>query len=108
MLALDDFGTGYSNFHYLYDLSPNIIKIDRTFTVRALNNEYEYNLLRHIIEMIRGINLNLCIEGVETEEELESINRLKQDYIQGYYFGKPCPYEQFYEQFVKPEAEKEK
>ncbi len=31
MLALDDFGTGYSNFHYLYDLSPNIIKIDRTF-----------------------------------------------------------------------------
>ena len=108
MLALDDFGTGYSNFHYLYDLSPNIIKIDRTFTVRALNNEYEYNLLRHIIEMIRGINLNLCIEGVETEEELESINRLKPDYIQGYYFGKPCPYEQFYEQFVKPEAEKEK
>lgn len=108
MLALDDFGTGYSNFHYLYDLSPNIIKIDRTFTVRALSNEYEYNLLRHIIEMIRGINLNLCIEGVETEEELESINRLKPDYIQGYYFGKPCPYEQFYEQFVKPEAEKEK
>ena len=68
-----------------------MIKIDRTFTVRALSNEYEYNLLRHIIEMIRGINLKLCIEGIETKEELERINRLKPDYIQGYYFGKPVP-----------------
>ena len=101
LLALDDFGTGYSNFHYLYDLSPNMIKIDRTFTVRALSNEYEYNLLRHIIEMIRGINLKLCIEGIETKEELERINRLKPDYIQGYYFGKPCPYEKFYHDFIE-------
>ena len=101
LLALDDFGTGYSNFHYLYDLSPNMIKIDRTFTVRALRNEYEYNLLRHIIEMIRGINLKLCIEGIETKEELERINRLKPDYIQGYYFGKPCPYEKFYHDFIE-------
>lgn len=101
MLAIDDFGTGYSNFHYLYDLSPNIIKIDRTFTVRALKSDYEYNLLRHIVEMIRGINLKLCIEGIETNEELDSINRLNPDYIQGYYFGKPCSYEQFYEKFIE-------
>ena len=50
-LALDDFGTGYSNFHYLYELKPDIIKIDRSFTAKALSNEYDYNLLSLISDM---------------------------------------------------------
>lgn len=99
-LAIDDFGTGYSNFHYLYELSPNIIKIDRSFTVKAMNSEYEYNLLSHIVDMVRSIDLKLCIEGIETIGELDNINRLKPDYIQGYYFGKPCPYEDFSRQYI--------
>ena len=100
-LAIDDFGTGYSNFHYLYELSPNIIKIDRTFTDKALHSEYEYNLLAHIVDMVRSINLKLCIEGIETYDELDNINRLKPDYIQGYYFGKPCSYDHFYNTYIE-------
>lgn len=100
-LALDDFGTGYSNFHYLYDLNPNIIKIDRSFTVKALRNEYEHGLLEHIIQMIHSIELRICIEGIETDEELNKINHLGPDYIQGYFFGKPCPYDVFYEKHIK-------
>ena len=101
ILALDDFGTGYSNFHYLYELSPNIIKIDRSFTVKALQNGYEHGLLEHVIHMIHSIELRICIEGIETDEELKKINHLEPDFIQGYFFGKPCPYEVFYENHVR-------
>lgn len=99
-LALDDFGTGYSNFHYLYNLNLSTIKIDRTFTVKALSNPYEHNLLQHMADMVHGIQLKLCIEGIETKEELDKINEIGPDYIQGYYFGKPCPLQQFLEQFI--------
>ena len=100
LLALDDFGTGYSNFHYLYELSPNIIKIDRSFTYHAVNNENEYNLLRHMIEMTHGIDLKLCIEGIENEHELKKICTMKPDYIQGYYFGKPVQFDTFMKEFI--------
>lgn len=90
-LALDDFGTGYSNFHYLYHIDPQIIKIDRSFTLKALQSEYEYNLLHHMVELTHSINSKMCIEGIETREELERICTLNPDYIQGYYFGKSYP-----------------
>ncbi len=99
-LALDDFGTGYSNFHYLYDLNLNTIKIDRSFTLKALKNTYEHNLLQHMSDMVHDIDLKLCIEGIETKEELDKICEIDPDYIQGYYFGKPCPLAKFIEQFL--------
>ncbi len=105
-LALDDFGTGYSNFHYLYDLNPNIIKIDRSFTVKALNNAYEYNLLKHMVDMSHSIDLKLCIEGIETAKELEKICEVSPDYIQGYYFGRPCTFESFMNDFVNADVMK--
>ena len=100
-LALDDFGTGYSNLHYLYDLVPHTIKIDRSLTVKALNSDYEYNLLRHVVDMSHDINLKLCIEGIETEEELKRICSVEPDYIQGYFFGRPCDYDTFGKNFIK-------
>lgn len=99
-LALDDFGTGYSNFRYLFHLNVHTIKIDRTLTVRALHNQFESNLLRHMSDMVHDIDLKLCIEGIETQDELEEIGKIDPDYIQGYYFGHPCPLDQFLEQFV--------
>ncbi len=99
-LALDDFGTGYSNFHYLYDLQPDIIKIDRNFTCKALNNEYEYNLLSLMSDMVHNLNLKICVEGIETEEERIKILKLAPDYTQGFYYGKPCPFDEFFEKFV--------
>ena len=99
-LYLDDFGTGYSNFHYLYDIEPNTIKIDRSFTLKAIKNTYENSLLKHIIDMIHGIKLKMCVEGIETEEELQAISKLGPDYIQGYYFGRPCPSAEFMEKYA--------
>ena len=102
-LALDDFGTGYSNFRYLAEIYPNTIKIDRSFTLKALNSEYEYRLLQHMVDMTHSVDLKLCIEGVETKDELTKICGIDPDYIQGYYFGKPCDYETFKQEYVKKE-----
>ena len=101
-LALDDFGTGYSNFHYLYNLKPDIIKIDRTFTAKALQNEYEYNLLSLMSNLVHNLNLQMCIEGIETEDEETRMLTISPDYSQGFYYGRPCPYDQFVEQFITP------
>ena len=77
------------------------IKIDRTFTVKALHYDYEYNILKHMIALSHGIHLKLCVEGIETEEELNKICEMDPDFIQGYYFGKPCSLQEFYEKHVK-------
>ena len=73
VVVLDDFGTGYSNLHCLSDLKPDYIKIDRSFTVKALKNHYDYELLTYIIQMTHSLSLSLCIEGVETPEELDEL-----------------------------------
>jgi len=100
-LALDDFGTGYSNFHYLSHLTPNTIKIDRSFTLKALKSDYEFGLLQHMADMTHSIDSKFCIEGIETEEELNKICKMGPDYIQGYFFGKPCSYESFVTDYIK-------
>lgn len=107
-LALDDFGTGYSNFHYLYNLKPDIIKIDRTLTTQALNNEYEFKLLSLMSGMIHSMNLHMCVEGVETDQELSMVLDLSPDFIQGYYYGEPCAYHEFLNLYVLPQAKAEK
>ena len=100
-IEMDDFGTGYSNFHYLYHIDPQVIKIDRSFTLKALANDYEFNLLRHMVQLTHSINSKMCIEGIETHDELNKINELGPDFIQGYYFGKPCAYDAFVTDYVK-------
>ncbi len=100
-VLLDDFGTGYSNFHCLGDLTPDGIKIDRSFTQRALTDAYEYNLLTQMIWMSRRLNIQVCIEGIETMEELERIAELKPDFIQGYLFSRPVSSAEFTDSFIK-------
>lgn len=100
-IALDDFGTGYSNFMNISDMTPNVVKLDRGFTIKALKNDFEKNLMENIIQLVHSLGLKICVEGVETEEELTRIRALDPDYIQGFYYGKPCPAEEFIEAFCK-------
>lgn len=102
LVILDDFGTGYSNLHCLGDLRPNYIKIDRSFTLKALNNQYEHDLMTQIITMTHKLDLTICVEGIETEDEFAKISELDPDYIQGFLFGKPQSAEEFYENLIKP------
>lgn len=102
-VILDDFGTGYSNLHCLSDLKPNYIKIDRTFTLKALKNKYDYELMTYIIDMAHSLGLKLCIEGVETSDDLRQLREPGADYIQGYLFGKPYPVVEFEKRYVNDE-----
>ena len=102
-VILDDFGTGYSNLHCLSDLKPNYIKIDRTFTLKALRNKYDYKLMTYIIDMAHSLGLKLCIEGVETSDDLRQLRDPGADYIQGYLFGKPYPAVEFEKRYVNDE-----
>ena len=95
VIAVDDFGTGYSNFSNISTMNPSLIKLDRSFTVRALQNQFDYTLMRSIITLAHELGLNVCVEGVENEEETAYIKKLQPDFLQGYYYGRPAPAENF-------------
>lgn len=99
-LALDDFGTGYSNMRYLKEIQATTVKIDRSFVVQALKNDHDYNIINHIIDMVHSLGFSVCMEGIEEEDELNKMMETKPDMIQGYFFGKPAPVDQFEEQFL--------
>lgn len=98
-IALDDFGTGYSNLLYISDMSPNIVKLDRGFTLKAMKSPFESQLMENTIQLVHSIGLKVCVEGVETQEELDRIYGIGADYIQGFYYGKPCSRQEFFERF---------
>ena len=106
--ALDDFGSGYSNFRYLTEMRPDIIKIDRMFTANAMIHEFDYRQLVLFSEMVHSLNLSLCIEGTETKEELQRVSEMVPEYIQGYYFGRPCEKRAFERLIANQEHEIEK
>lgn len=99
-LALDDFGTGYSNMRYLKEIDFRTVKIDRSFVAQALQSEYDFNIISHIIDMVHSLGSAVCMEGIEEQEELARMMATKPDMIQGYYFGKPAPAKQFEEDFL--------
>lgn len=102
-LALDDFGTGYSNMRYLKEIDFRTVKIDRSFVVQALQNDYDYNIISHIIDMVHSLGSAVCMEGIEEKEELSKMMATKPDMIQGYYFGKPSPAGEFEKAFLENE-----
>lgn len=100
-LALDDFGTGYSNMRYLKEIEAKTVKIDRSFVIQALQNEHDYNIISHIIDMVHSLGSSVCMEGIEQSDELQKMMKTNPDMIQGYYFGKPSPEDQFENLFVQ-------
>ena len=92
--SLDDFGTGYSNMQRIVKLPFNIIKLDRTFT-ELYDNPKLGIVLTNTINMIKAMDMKIVVEGVETAEMLKLFSDLECEYIQGYYFSKPIPREEF-------------
>lgn len=87
--ALDDYGTGYSNMANIMKYRYSVVKIDKTMLDAACTGKQAYVLLKYTIEMIKELNMNLLIEGVETEKQLDMVKQLGIDYVQGFYFSKP-------------------
>ncbi|OWV91541.1 diguanylate cyclase [Rhizobium sp. R635] len=89
VIALDDFGTGYSSMSYLADLPLDKLKIDRSFVRRMSGNTGAFEIVRAIISLAHGLNLQVVAEGVEHEPEAETLRRLGCGMGQGYLFGRP-------------------
>lgn len=99
-IAIDDFGSGYSNLRYLNEIQANTVKIDRSFTVKAFESEYHYNLIRTIVEMAHSLGVKVCLEGIESIEELNKLGAIEPDYYQGFLFGKPCNKKDFEKRYI--------
>lgn len=85
---------------YLKEIEAKTVKIDRSFVVQALQNDHDFSIIKHIIDMIHSLGSAVCMEGIEGEDELDKMMKTKPDMIQGYYFGKPSSAEQFEEKFL--------
>lgn len=98
--VIDDFGTGYSNLHCISDMNPGYVKMEKDFTAKAMSCERDYELFKKIIEMVHSIGIRICVEGIEEEDWHLKMKELQADYLQGYFFGKPCEKKKFMEEFV--------
>lgn len=86
---LDDFGTGYSSLSYLHKFHIDALKIDRSFVNSMCADENAMEIVKTIISMAHGLKKYVVAEGVETEEQLEELRKMKCDYFQGYLYSKP-------------------
>jgi len=89
-LVLDDFGTGYSSLSYLHRYPVEKIKLDRSFIIRLDEGEAARLIVSALIQLAKGLNLNVVAEGVETQAQLDALRAMGCKAFQGYLFSKPC------------------
>lgn len=92
--SLDDYGTGYSNNKRLVQMPMDLVKLDKSF-VDEIADENMVVVLERTIAMLKKLNKKILIEGVETKEMLDKFVELGCDYIQGFYYSKPLPEDEF-------------
>ena len=88
-IHLDDFGTGYSSLNYLRLLPIDVVKLDRDFIKDIAVNEEQADLTESLIHIIHNLGKTVIAEGVETEDQLNMLQQMSCDIIQGYYYAKP-------------------
>ena len=99
--SLDDYGTGYSTITYMMTLPFKIVKIDKSILWSSFQNEKAMIALCASINMIKDMDMEIVVEGVESEEMATKLAELGCDYLQGFYFSKPLPEKQFKEYLTK-------
>lgn len=90
-IAVDDFGTGCASFKYLKESYFDILKIDREFIQHLSHQTRQYEIVVALIRLAKQLDLKVIAEGVETQQELDVLQELGVEYIQGFYFSKPLP-----------------
>ena len=97
--SLDDYGTGYSNMRRVIQLPLKIVKLDKSF-VDEQNNPKMWIVLQNTVKMLKDMNMEIVVEGIETQTMAEQFAALNCDFIQGYYYSRPIPQHEFVE-FIK-------
>ncbi|WP_434527809.1 EAL domain-containing protein [Vibrio sp. K4] len=94
-IAIDDFGTGYSSLAYLHALPFTCLKIDRTFINRLTKENLDSSVVAAIINITKGMKTNVVAEGVETAAQAQLLSSLGCDQVQGFYYSRPMPMEEW-------------
>lgn len=102
IIEMDDFGSGYSSLNMLNQMPIDVLKLDMKFIQSETAKPLERGILQFVIDLARRMRLSVVAEGVETREQLDRLLEVDCDYVQGYYFARPMPREEF-EQFLEKE-----
>lgn len=98
-IEMDDFGSGYSSLNMISTLPIDALKMDMQFIRNAFSEDGDTKMLEVVIDIADYLSIPVIAEGVETQEQMEALRAMGCDYVQGYYFSKPVPAQE-YEQFV--------
>ncbi|MBR1624064.1 MAG: EAL domain-containing response regulator, partial [Pseudobutyrivibrio sp.] len=94
-IEMDDFGTGYSSLNMISSLPIDILKLDIGFVRHIHENDKDYRMVEIILEMAKLLEVKVVAEGVEEKAQYELLKKAGVDVVQGYYFSKPLPAEEF-------------
>lgn len=103
VVEMDDFGSGYSSLSMLQDVPVDILKLDMGFLRRTEKKVRGGNIVNAIIKMAHALDIGVVAEGVETIEQANFLKNLGCAYMQGYYFSKPIPVDEFEDKYLKNE-----
>lgn len=95
LFSLDDFGTGFANLDSVLRLPFSTAKIDKTLLNLAQESKKYKVMISSLVDMIKKLNLDIIVEGIETKDQIMFLSNLDVDYLQGYYYSKPLTPEKF-------------
>lgn len=98
--SLDDFGTGFSSLGLLQEFNVDTIKFDRKFFI-SIEKSRAFTIITSLSGLTKELNIKTVAEGIETVEQLKMVQKARIDQVQGYYFSKPLPIEEFEEYIQK-------
>lgn len=101
-IEMDDFGSGYSSINMLSELPIDVLKLDMRFIQQESKAMDKKSILSFVISLSKWLDLDTVAEGVETKEQVDLLRNMGCDYVQGYYYAKPMPAEEF-EQYLVAE-----
>ncbi|MEX0617706.1 MAG: bifunctional diguanylate cyclase/phosphodiesterase [Pseudohongiellaceae bacterium] len=104
-IAIDDFGTGYSSLSYLHKLPISVLKVDQSFVRNVLTVETDAAIVKTIIWLAKNFRLATVAEGIETEMQAQYLKAADVDFVQGFFYARPMPEEQFRQWLVQRNAQ---
>ena len=103
LIEMDDFGSGYSSLNMLSSLPIDALKLDMLFIRTAFSKKGNTRMIEITLDISHSLSVPLTAEGVETEEQMLTLKKLGCDIVQGYYFSKLVPAEEFKRFFSVPD-----
>ena len=100
-IEMDDFGAGYSSLNMLSSMPVDILKMDMLFIKNIEKNEKDFRMMQLVLDIARYLNVPVVAEGVETKKQLELLRNSNCDLVQGFYFSRPLPPEEFEKLIVR-------